>query len=370
MDEPHLYAFLSHTSACEVLRALEAMPVHWPSEPRLLPLTGACVSNQREFKSLAKEEDLARFGVVSSPVDLLVPRQAMRSRGKGAHFHVWSSDVPTNSMLRLSEHVIVSGPELIIVQFCGSLAKLDSLLDEHARAVNEEKDALGLIGLDEPPVVDNPHERDSIERLVAATVLACEFAGSYRLGTASGDTRYHARPLMSKTSLNNVISSLRGTTNKVRATKVSQLFLEASASPAETSLALMLTMPVAFGGMGLPFPELNAIVDVSAHRGQLADRDKVTPDLLWRDERVAVEYDSAEFHESLGGRQLERDARRANTLTACGYRVLRITPDTIRSVADVELLARQLAHLLGVVLERPDDVQRLRRRRLFSMLMR
>lgn len=175
---------------------------------------------------------------------------------------------------------------------------------------------------------------------------------------------------MSKTSLSNVISSLRGTTNKVRAAKVSKLFLEASASPAETSLALMLTLPVAFGGMGLPYPELNAAVDASAYRGQLADRDKVTPDLLWRDKRVAVEYDSAEFHEAFGGRQLERDARRTNTLTACGYRVLRITPGAIRSVADVELLARQLAHLLGVTLERPDDVQRLRRRRLFSMLMR
>lgn len=76
-------------------------------------------------------------------------------------------------MLRLSERVILSGPELIFVQFCGSLAKLDSLLDEHVRAVNEERDALGLIGLGEPPVVDNLHERDSIERLVAATVLAC-----------------------------------------------------------------------------------------------------------------------------------------------------------------------------------------------------
>ena len=365
-----MHAFLSHDSACEALRALEEPRPCWPPEPRKLPLGGDCVSNQRGFRALAKTVDLASHGVLTHPVDLLVPSPAMRSRGKSARLHVWSGLVPTNSMLRLGESLLLSGPELVIAQMCGSQAKLYALLDRHAKAVREEREALGMLGIDADPVVDNPLARDSIERLVAAVVLACEFAGTYRLGVGEGKTTYRRPPLMSAESLNRTIGDLHGTANVTRAAEVADLFYEQSASPMETALALMLTLPVNLGGLGLPRAELNAAVDVSQWRGTLTDRNTVEPDLLWRARRVAIEYDSAEFHELLGARQLEEDARRANILTACGYRVLRVTPGVVRSARDVELLGRQVAHLLGVELAQPSEVQGLRRTRLFSMLMR
>lgn len=364
-----MYAFISHHSACEALRALDALPPVWPPKPRRLPVSGDCVSNQRSFKALARELDLASFGVTSSPIDLLVPDQAMRSRGKGARFHVWSGLVPEGSMFRLAEKLLLSGPELVVVQHCGTQSKLESLLDRHVQAVHAERETMAMLGLDERPVYDDPRARDSIERLVAAVLIACEFAGSYRLGACEGGTRYHVSPLMSKESLGRVIASLEGTANKTRAAEVAGLFYEGSASPMETALALMLTLPVNLGGLGLPRAELNAPVDVTEARGVLSDRDEVVPDMLWRFWRVVIEYDSAEFHEMRGTRQLEEDARRANILTACGYHVLRVTPGALRTVHDVELLGRQVAQLLGVELEEPSEVQAIRRLRLFSMLM-
>ena len=362
-----MYAFLSHGSACEALRSLDGPRQTWPSEARGLPLSGACISNQRTFKELAKEADFVALGVTSRPVDLLVPTQAMRSRGKDAQFHVWSGLVPASSMLRLTEDVILSGPELVIAQYCGAQAKFGALLDRHVQALRAEEDAIGMMGIDAPAVIDDPLARDSIERLVAATVLACEFAGTYRLG---GDgTRYHASALMSRASLGVVLSQLQGTTNRTRAAEVAGLFFEGSASPMEPALTLFLALPVNFGGMGLPRPELNAPVDVSRWRGVLAERDEVRPDMLWRSACVAAEYDSVEFHEQRGARQLEEDARRSNILTTCGYRVLRVTPGVVRSLYDAELFARQLARLLDVELEVPSEVQALRRRRLFALLM-
>ena len=56
-------------------------------------------------------------------------------------------------------------------------------------------------------------------------------------------------------------------------------------------------------------------------------------------------------------------------MTTCGYRVLRVTPGVVRSLYDAELFARQLARLLDVELEAPSEVQALRRRRLFALLM-
>lgn len=364
-----MHAFLSFLSACEALRSLEGPQQTWPPTSRKLPLEGDCVSNQRGFKTLVRSVDLQGFGVHTSPVDLLVPAQAMRSRGKDARFHVWSGSVPQGAMIRLSKELLLSGPELTVVQYCGAQSKVEFLLDEHARAVRAERDTLAMLGLDEEPVIDDPRARDSIERLVAAVVLACEFAGTYRLGVGGEETQYHMAPLMDEESFGQVISGVEGTANKTRAAEVAGLFYEGSASPMETALVLMLTLPVNFGGLGLPRAELNKSVDVSAVRGTLSDRDEVTPDLMWRWARVAVEYDSAEFHEQLGSRQLEEDARRSNILTTQGYRVLHVTPGVVRTVNDVELFARQIAHLLGVTLKAPSEIQALRRRRLFTLLM-
>lgn len=272
-------------------------------------------------------------------------------------------------MLRLSKELLLSGPELVIAQYCGAQSKFEFLLDEHVRAVRAERETLAMLGLDEKPVMDDPRARDSIERLVAAVVLACEFAGTYRLGVNGEKTQYHMSPLMSAESFGRVIAGVEGTANKTRAAEVAGLFYEGSASPMETALTLMLTLPVNFGGLGLPKAELNKSVDVSDVRGTLSDRDEVVPDTLWSWARVAVEYDSAEFHELLGSRQLEEDARRSNILTTLGYKVLHVTPGVVRTVKDVELLARQIAHLLGITLMVPSEVQALRRRRLFSLLM-
>lgn len=366
-----MYAFLSHDTACESLRFLSVrslLPVaRWPKAARKLPVA-ECVSTQRDYRQLREEIDLGTLGARSAPVHLLVSSQRMRSSGRAAQFHVWSSDLPARSFVRVSNKVLVSGPELTIMQFGAATAKLDGLLDAHVAAVSAEAGTLAELGLPEPPTVDHPLVWEHERRIVAAAVLACEFAGTYRLGTGGEAVRYRVAPIMSCEGLGYMAATAGNTTATSRARKVAGLAFDGSASPMETALALLLTLPVDYGGFGLPRPLLNASVDVSEHRGMLADRDRVTPDFLWPSERVALEYDSEEFHggdeESMGG-----DAIRANILTACGYRVFRATLQTTRSLAGVELLSRQLARALGVVLEIPDEIRALRRRRLYAELM-
>ncbi|HTU31345.1 MAG TPA: hypothetical protein VMF07_18275 [Solirubrobacteraceae bacterium] len=64
---------------------------------------------------------------------------------------------------------------------------------------------------------------------------------------------------------------------------------------------------------GLPLPECNV---------PLGDRGRV-PDLLWRKQRVIVEYDSWDFHS--GPASFHDDRDRHNELTAQGYQVLHVT---------------------------------------------
>lgn len=366
-----MYALVSHDSACEALRFLSvrgALPAdRWPPVSQKPP-ADQCISTQRAYRQLCEKVDLASLGVCSAPTHLLVPSQQMRSNGRGAHFHVWSNELPARSCLQVDKGVLLSGPEFTIMQFGGATARLDGLLDAHAAAVGAEARMLADIGLSEPLTVDSPLAWEHERRIVAAAVLACEFAGTYRLGVPGEPARYRVAPIMSCAELRHMATQGERTTAAARAVKVAELSFDGSASPMETALALLLTLPVTYGGLGLPRPVLNVAIDVSGYRGVLADRDQVSPDFLWQERRVALEYDSGEFH--LGGeREAGTDAVRSNILTALGYRVFRATPQTVRSLAGVELLGRHLAFSLGITLEAPDEICALRRRRLYAELM-
>lgn len=377
MDDNPRYAFLGHESACEALRQFWA-PISWqgrhpwPRDARRLPSAEHCVTNQKEAKNLIASLDLASHNVTTMPIDLLVPTRAAGSRGKTARFHVWSRPLPAGSMLRLADALFASGPELTVLELCGSHGKLEPLLDPMVSSTRAEQEVNHMLGLDRHVAIDSPLEWESNRRLVEAAAVACEFAGTYRLGTAGAKTNYGAPRLMSLGGLRSAATSVtasRRTSMESRALRVAELAFDNSASPMETSLALLLTLPLDFGGFGLERPRLNVPVDVSGYRGEVADRDDVTPDFLWEGRRLALEYDSREHHEDAGPRQLAKDAARANILTALGYRLIRVTPANLASLASASLLARQVAWALGRELERPSEVQLLRREKLYRLLM-
>ena len=329
---------------------------------------GDCMCSQRGFQELCAKVDLGELGLTSRPVDLVVPLQRMRSSGRGARFHVWGGVVPPNAFLRLGD-VLVSGSELVILQLCSAQGKLDELLDAHASAVKAEMGTLAGLGIDEPPAIDHPLEWERTRRLLAAATLMCEFAGTYRLVVDGRGVTYHAPRLSSLSELRTCVDAAGSTSGTRRARRVCDLAFDGSASPMETALAIMLTFPPELGGFGLPRPVLNRGINVSFCQGTLSDREVVTPDFLWESQRVALEYDSDEFHADRGERQLENDSARTNILSALGYRVFRATTWTMRSPERVALLARQLASALGVELEATTPVRELRRRKLFLELM-
>ena len=228
----------------------------------------------------------------------------------------------------------------------------------------------GELGLDDHFPVDNPLHWERMRRIISACVLACEFSGTYRLATGKSPINYQAQPLMRVSDLSAMSSAMGRTSGETRASTVAAFSFDDSGSPMETALALLLTLPVDYGGFGLPKPVLNPPVNVTAYRGSLSDRDVVKPDMLWGDAGVVVEYDSMEFHGRLGKAQLAEDAIRSNILTSLGYRCLRVTPQVVASVDRTALLASQIAHLLGVGLQVPNELQMLRRKRLFLELMR
>ena len=138
-----------------------------------------------------------------------------------------------------------------------------------------------------------------------------------------------------------------------RAVDVARIAFDNSKSPMETSLALILTLPIEFGGFGLPRPELNRNIDVSGWRGILSDRNTICTDMWWEDHGVALEYDSFSFHGKQGEARRTSDAIRSNILASLGCCTLRVTPGVIRTLEGTALLVRQIAVRLNVESRQP-----------------
>ena len=369
-----MYAFLCADSAIEAIRHLsargewEGRPT-WPDAPRLLPVWGECVCNQRSFKEYLGHADLGAIGVIRRPVDLLVPSSHLRSAGKSAKFRVWSRPVPAGSCRRLARDLVVCGPEFAIVQLAGSFGKFNELFDDFAEEVHGQAEVLESLGKADEFVAEFPHRWEQTRRLASLAAVACELAGSYRLQGPGRGVAYGASPVMTTAGLRDFAATACQGPASGRARAIADLALDSSASPTETALALMLTMPVELGGFGIKKPLLNAVIDASSLDEGLRGRDSVTPDMLWPDEKVALEYDSSEFHAQKGASQAERDAARSNTLSLMGYRVLRATARGVSSLPGVALLARQIAFLLEEPLREPTPLEAQRRSKLFGELM-
>ncbi len=375
-----MFGFVSHRSACEALRLLDGNEPRWPEQSRQLPHKEGLILSQRDFARWERQVDLAAHGIVSRPVDLLVFSKDQRRRGKRAHFHVWGGPVPAGSMVRLGEYLLVSGPELVIIQHAGYQLKSRPLVKRFTRDLHAERDAMAFAGLDpHDAAFDHPWHWERTVRIVRLAMLVCEFCGTYRLAVGEGTPRYRVAPLTSKERIGQVLSQLDGVFGERRVREALRLGFEGSASPMETALVMMLTLPVEWGGFGLPRPQMNHAVNVRGLPYVPVSLEQVTPDLLWEDRGqghdVVLEYDSDEFHgvgddvtAAARSRKAGEDAVRSNVLALKGFLCLRATTEAMRSVGGVELLARQVAFGLGEKLREPNKVEALRRRRLFAIL--
>ncbi len=117
-------------------------------------------------------------------------------------------------------------------------------------------------------------------------------------------------------------------------------------SPREAGLAMIASLPREMGGPGLPRPNLNAEVVLSKEGRAILGRETMHPDLLWEEQRVAAEYDSASDHpEDETG---ERDRDRLNALEESGIAAIPVTPALARTPERTLSLVRRLERELGV----------------------
>jgi len=208
--------------------------------------------------------------------------------------------------------------------------------------------------------------------------LGLELCGKYTLPANDAARKdpevkekgFKNRPaLTSIERLTSFLARSGGMFNQKRLQSILRCINNGSASPMETKLLILLTLPYHRGGFGLAMPELDAPVEPGKSSGKSSSmstgksRGKSGPDwqskdslskdslskndkayrcdLYWRDLKLAAEYDSDIYH--LLSEQKAEDSKKKNYLLSKGVHVITVSRLQMNSVDEIERVAKQLA---------------------------
>lgn len=239
----------------------------------------------------------ARFGS-NDPVDVVVSRSRDLRNMDGIRFHLASPAVfrETKDLYGdLFDDVRVATPPLAFIQLASSLS------------------------------------------LIELICLGFELCGSYSLAEV-GEGFFPRSPLSSANSLSKVAKRVSGMHGVAKARIAARYVLDGAASPAETVVACLLTLPLRLGGFGLSGARLN-------HRIDFADGSFCVCDMYWPQGRIAIEYDSDMYHS--GPERIARDSRRRARLNEAGVQVISLTNAQVHNADDMKRVAVIVAKALG-----------------------
>lgn len=344
--------FIGHTTALRIFdeigrgptraslsRACDRLPVGRPKKADVDRL----IASASEWGA-----DLSR----SEGVDLVVPDRSMRGDLAGVNYRVWGGSVPPGAFVQAGKGLAIATPPFAFLQIAAELPRVYSarLSDSYAAEGIE-------VG------------RSEITR-VSRHLALCELVrigfgicGTYALFDQSempaGDGRredFRKRSrLCSRKEMLSFVNAASGLYGFELARRALALVADGSASPMETVTRLLFFVPRSSGSYGIDLRGRGTLahnfkVAKPAFRGTpvglLPDENCYYIDLAIPEAKLALEYDSNEFH--AGVRSLNSDSARRNDLIDDGWTVLTITYDQLSTVARTDRLAEIIARRLGV----------------------
>lgn len=252
----------------------------------------------------------ARFFADGSPIHATVAHARLRRAGGGIEASVRKGPFHPRSFIRVEDGLYVSTPEMAFCEMASAL---------------------------------------SLERLIA---LGFELCGTYRRASTFGSARYDATPLTSPSALAAFVEKAPQFKGAKKARRALPYILAGSASPRESELAVLLCLPYALGGYGLPRPVMNAEMSLPKNVSATG-RSSLRCDLYWPTERLDVEYDSDEFHSA--ERRLANDSMRRMALESMGVTSVNLTAEHLRRASLFDEAARGIARILGKRVRLPGD---------------
>lgn len=255
--------------------------------------------SSREINAL-KQGALA---FVSTPLHVLVPRAGARGSAKGVLYHTCSADLAAGSFVRVNDESLIASPELTFVQMARFLSFHDLIK------------------------------------------FGYELCSTYAIAPNGAASYNKALPMTTVRALKSYVENTAGLPGSITARKALRHVANASGSPMETVLTMMLCLPTRLGGFGLPLPQLNYRINACHNKRFSTGKQYYLCDLYWPDAKLCIEYDSDLEH--TGAKRIAQDAQRRNDLTNQGITVIVATRQQTTNAKGLEQLARQAAKFLG-----------------------
>ena len=297
--------YLGHTSALDAWRAHSARTsqhaIHRPkgsAETHVLPGCST-LRNLETNASIARTLVNDELGFdLSEPLHLVISGECKPRKAPGIVWHRSPCPYPDRSFLQLTNRVYASAPELTFIQLATTTPTL---------------------------------------QLIA---VGCELCGTYP--NAAKSTR---GSLTTKRKLTAFLEKAPPINGLIQAKCASRFVLNGSASPMETAIAMELALPYRLGGKNFPPPSLNKTMILSRAASKIAGRRCLVYDLYWPEAKLAVEYDSRQFHSSESARI--KDSQKRAAAAEMGVTLVSITERQYRNILEFDEIARMLARTLG-----------------------
>lgn len=322
---------LHSTTALELYRSWDLKVPDLFDVPRTSSLASCTVPGFREV-----EDRLMCVGLHEQPYHILVGNDRHAHSNKHVTRHVWSSGLPSRSLIRIAPGILCPSPELLFVQMAQETAR-------RGTTCSGEKWRGGFCRF---PWVDE----------VELALLGFELCGTYFLTDDEDGFRTASRSVTSVHKIKSYLARQGRQHGIGLARKATALIQDGAHSPMETAMALQLTAPRRVGGMGLPQGTLNCkLATLEGDRWV---------DLGWRKERVGIEYLGKKWHADP-----ERDDRRRNAIVGSGMNLFIARFRDLSRIDLFDELSCGIARALGVRLRVRDREFRARRAALWAKVL-
>lgn len=264
---------------------------------------------------IAHASDIAaaceQLGIEDKSIHVLVSNKNDLHHANRISYSVFSGSLPSQSLCRLDGSMYVTSPKFTFVRLARKMT------------------------------------------LMQLVVLGYEMTGSFTPNSVDLRGFSKCDPMFSVKELTAFLDRLEGVQGSPLARQAAKHVIDNAASPREAELAMLLTLPRRLGGYGLPKPRLNYQLDLSAPRGSALNRTSIIVDFAWPESKLALEYDSDQFH--TGAEKIAADSERRNDIKLLGYDVQTVTNKEISSIGKTDKIAKSVASKLEVRIRNEGD---------------
>jgi len=265
---------------------------------------------------------------LSYPINLMIGCQKAKRKSRIVRARVYNGPIPYGSFVGISDGLSTSTPPFCFFQMAGDLP-LVKLIELGFELCGSYSLASGIRYSKAPDLGKGNERKIAPEGEQEDTIEVID------------KNLYGRQQLTNTKALKKFVAYMKGVNGYKKAYRALRYIADGSASPMETVLIMLLTLPCKLGGYGLPAPELNRRVEIGNTAKRRSGKTYYKCDLFWPKANLTVEYDS-DFYRTGANRIASHSEKRFN-LTALGITVITVTSRQIRNIYEFDKIAELIA---------------------------